>query len=269
MGRLQGKRALVTGAGQGIGAAIATLLANEGATVWVTDLNPDAAANTATAISDAGGTAHTAKLDVASSDDWQAVAESYAQTNDALEVLVHNAGMEWVVPYEDITLTDWQRVMAVNVDSVFIGTQRFLDHLKAAGAKDEPGASIVNISSIAGQIGYSNQVAYNTSKAAVRHLTKSMAIEFAEHGYNIRVNSVHPGCVDTPMLREAMAGWAEAGAFGTTDTAEVRKQVAALHPLNKIARPEDIGYGVVYLASDEARFVTGSELTIDGGWIAR
>lgn len=269
MGRLAGKTALVTGAGQGIGRAIAEAIGVQGATVLSTDLDADAAAETAQLIAESGGIARPLTLDVTSEAAWQSVAASLENEGAALDVLVHNAGMEWVVPLEEIQLADWRRVMSVNVESVYLGCRLLLDALKRSGAANESGASVVNISSIAGMVGYPDQAAYNTSKAAVRHLSKSLAIEFAAHEYNIRVNSVHPGCVDTPMLREAMESWAEAEAFGTKDLDEVRRQVAALHPLNKIANPADIASGVVFLASDEARFVTGAELAIDGGWTAR
>lgn len=269
MARLKDKTALVTGAGQGIGRAIAQALAAEGANVLCTDLNEAAANATAQVIVDGGTQARGLRLDVTQQRDWQQVAADLNGSETELDVLVHNAGMEWVVPLENIELKDWRQVMSVNVESVYLGCRLLLDALKRSGAKNEAGASIVNISSIAGMVGYPDQSAYNTSKAAVRHLSKSLAIEFAAHGYNIRVNSVHPGCVDTPMLREAMESWAEAEAFGTNDLNEVRKQVAALHPLNKIAQPADIAHGVVFLASDEARFVTGAELAIDGGWTAR
>lgn len=266
MGRLAGKKALVTGAGQGIGEAIALAFGKEGASVFVSDLNGEKAAEVAQRIVSEGGDAQPVVLDVTSEAAWN---EFSATFEGALNILVHNAGIEWVVPIEDIELSDWRRVMAVNVEGVFLGCQKMLDALKQGGADNEAGASVVVISSIAGQIGYPDQAAYNTSKAAVKHLSRTMAIEFAAKGYNIRVNSIHPGAIDTPMLREAMEGWAEHKIFGTTDMDVVRREVAALHPINKIGRPRDIAYGVVYLASDESRFVTGTELTIDGGWTAR
>ncbi len=269
MNRLDGKVALVTGAGQGIGEAIAKTLGREGALVWCTDIDEQAAEATVAGIANAGGEARTFALDVTDESAWNALAETFESGSLSLDVLVHNAGMEWVVPLADIELSDWRRVMSVNVESVYLGCRKLLPALKRSGARHEAGASVVNISSIAGMVGYPDQSAYNTSKAAVRHLSKSLAIEFAAHEMNIRVNSVHPGCVDTPMLQEAMEAWAETEAFGTRDLAEVRKQVAALHPLNKLAHPDDIASGVLYLASDEARFVTGAELAIDGGWTAR
>lgn len=267
MARLNGKTALVTGAGQGIGRAVACALADEGSAVWVSDLNLDSAKQTTRMITQAGNTANAIALDVTSESDWHSLAASIGDS--ALDILVHNAGMEWVVPLDQIELSDWRKVMSVNVESVFLGCKLLLEPLKRSGKQNPAGASIINISSIAGMVGYPDQSAYNTSKSAVRHLSKSLAIEFAHHGFNIRVNSVHPGCVETPMLVEAMETWAESEAFGTADIEQVRSQVAALHPLNRIAAPEDIAHGVVYLASDEAGFVTGAELAIDGGWTAR
>ena len=252
--RLEGKVVLVTGAAQGIGKGIADACAAEGAHVWYTDR---------TQVTREDGRA--LQLDVADPESWAAAAEAVRTKDGRLDVLVNNAGIEWVVPLADITLEDWRRVMAINVEGIFLGCQTFADLLEE-GASSESSASVVNISSIAGLVGYPDQLAYNTSKGAVRHLSKSLAIEWAAHGKPIRVNSVHPGCIRTPMLEEAAQGWASAGLINKDDP---WADVAAMHPLNRVGDTSDIAMGVVYLASDESKFVTGIELVIDGGWVAR
>jgi 3(or 17)beta-hydroxysteroid dehydrogenase len=256
-GRLSGKTALVTGAAQGIGAAIARAMAGEGASVIVTDINEEGGRRVS---SDIGSQFR--KLDVSSESNWQAVAESLDRP---LHILVNNAGIELVRPMVDHSLSDWRSVMAINVDGVFLGCRILTEMLKGAGTVTSP-ASVINISSIAGLVGYPDQVAYNTSKAAVRHMSKSLAIEWAAHGDKIRCNSIHPGCIRTPMLEMAVSGWVQAGSIPEEDPWAT---VAALCPLNSVGTPDDIAMGAVYLASDEARFVTGIELVIDGGWVAR
>lgn len=260
MGRLSGKIALITGAAQGIGAGIASAFAEAGATLIVSDLQQETLAAHAAAIG-----AEPLRLDVTSEADWREAAEAIAAAHGRLDILVHNAGIELVKPIGETSLDEWRRVMAVNVDSIFIGCKAMLALLAAAGRDGAP-ASVVNISSIAGLVGYPDQAAYNTSKGAVRHVTKSLAIEWAAHGLPIRANSIHPGCIRTPMLEMAVEGWVEAGSIPADDPWAA---IAALCPLNKVGAPADIAMGALYLASDEARFVTGAELVIDGGWVAR
>jgi 3(or 17)beta-hydroxysteroid dehydrogenase len=154
--------------------------------------------------------------------------------------------------------------MSINLDGVFLGCRTLLPLLSAGGARGD-WASVVNISSVAGLIGAPNQVSYNSSKAGVAHLTKSLAVEFARAGTPVRVNSIHPGCILTPMLEGVMDDWVDQGMI--TEDQRI-SSLASLCPMNKIGDPKDIAYGAVYLASPEARFVTGIELVIDGGWIA-
>lgn len=252
--RLEGKVALVTGAGRGIGAGIAAAFREQGATAYGGDLSvPD------------GADDHCLLLDVRREDHWQSAERLIREREGRLDILVNNAGVELVRPLPEVTLDDWRHVMAVNVDGVFLGC-RTLQGLLAASGTAAATASVINISSIAGIVGYPDQAAYNTSKGAVRHLTKSLAIEWAAHHLPIRVNSIHPGCIRTPMLEEAVAGWTKQGLLNADDP---WADVGALCPMNKVGSPRDIAMGAVYLASDEAGFVTGIELVIDGGWVAR
>ena len=258
-GRLVGKTALVTGAAQGIGGAIAQAMAAEGARLILTDLALDRLQPAAAAIG-----AEALRLDVAGEEDWLAAAAHVSAGPGQLDILVNNAGVELVKPAADTSLAEWRRVMAVNLDGVFLGCRIMLPLLSD---RRDGSASVINISSIAGIVGYPNQAAYNCSKAGVRQLSKSLAVEWAHGGLPIRVNSVHPGCIRTPMLEEAVAGWVASGAI--PPGADPWDVVAAMCPMRRVGRVEDIAMGCVYLASDEAAFMTGSELVIDGGWVAQ
>lgn len=260
MGRLQGKIALVTGAAQGIGAGVARAMAREGAAVIAADRNVAGVEALAAEIG-----AEPLALDVTSEADWAKAAAHIDTAHGKLSILVNNAGVELVKPMTEHSLADWRGLMAVNVDGLFLGCRTFQALLAKGGSAGGP-ASVINVSSIAGLVGYPDQLAYNTSKGAVRHMTKSLAIEWAAHGLPIRCNSVHPGCIRTPMLEMAVEGWVREGSIPADDPWAA---VAALCPLNAVGLPEDIAMGAVYLASDEARFVTGIELVIDGGWVAR
>lgn len=260
MGRLEGKTALVTGAAQGIGGGIAAAMSREGATVIIADINEAGA----TALAESIGAA-AIHLDVSSEQGWADASEHCAQQHGQIDILVNNAGLELVKPMKDHALTEWRKLMSVNVDGIFLGCKAFEDQLIASSASGAP-ASVINISSIAGLVGYPDQLAYNTSKGAVRHMSKSLAIEWTAHGHQIRCNSIHPGCIRTPMLEMAVEGWVENGSVPSEDPWGA---VASLCPMNMVGMPEDIAMGAVYLASDEAKFVTGIELVIDGGWVAR
>lgn len=259
-GRLQGKVALITGAAQGIGAGIAEAMSEAGAQLYLGDINFDGVTALARKLD-----AQALHLDVTDEASWGMAAARIAADRGRLSILVNNAGVELVKPLSEHALSDWRGVMAVNVDGVFLGCKTFQDLLAKGGAPARP-SSVINISSIAGLVGYPDQPAYNTSKGAVRQLSKSLAIEWAAHALPIRCNSIHPGCIRTPMLEMAVEGWVRAGSIPAADPWGA---VASLCPLNAVGAPRDIAMGAVYLASDEARFVTGIELVIDGGWVAR
>lgn len=254
-GRVEGKLALVTGGAQGLGAATGRRLVEEGARVVLSDLNEDGAAETAAAIcADHGeGTAAAIRHDVADPGDWDRVIAFVKDRLGGLSVLVNNAGIGIRGDIETCTLEDWRRGFAVNVDSIFLGCQRALPLM----AEHQPG-SIVNISSIAGLIASETMPAYNASKAAVWMLSKSIALHTAKKGWNIRCNSVHPTFIDTPILDGIVAN-------SGRDKDVIMGKLARQIPLGRVGEPADIANGVLYLASDESKFMTGAELKLDGG----
>jgi NAD(P)-dependent dehydrogenase (short-subunit alcohol dehydrogenase family) len=259
MGRVKGKVAMVTGGRQGLGKASAILLAKEGAKVVITDRKPDGADAVLEDIKRAGGEAIFIQQDVSKEEDWQRAIKDTVGRFGKLSILVNNAGVGAGKNIEEITLDDWRWVMSVNLDGVFLGTKYAIEAMKTTG-----GGSIVNMSSIEGIIGDSRMVAYDTSKGGLRTLTKSAALHCAQRGYSIRVNTVHPGFIDTDMVR----GFLKAQAKGD-DIEAARKALVSLHPLGHLGEPDDVAYAVLYLASEESKFATGSELVIDGGYTAQ
>lgn len=252
-GRVEGKKALVTGSGQGIGAAAALLLAREGAQVLVSDINEKAAIAQAEAINaELGeGTASAVRLDVTSESDWIDAVAAARERMGGLSVLVNNAGIVLTGSVEDFDLDTWRHGMAVNVDSVFLGCK----HAIPLMIESQPG-SIVNLSSIAGLIASGTLANYNASKAAVWLLSKSIALHCARKGWDLRCNSVHPTFIRTPILQDLI---------GDKDEAEVLAKLERQVPLRRLGEAEEVAQAILYLASDESRFVTASELKIDGG----
>jgi len=243
--RLDGKVALISGGARGQGAAEAKLFAREGATVVFGDIRDQEGQQVEAEIRELGGEATYTHLDVTIEADWRSAVDTAVDRYGKLDILVNNAGIAIWKGVEDTSEEDWDRVMGVNAKGVFLGTKHAIPAMRRAG-----GGSIINISSTAGLRGSPGLAAYTASKGAVRLFTKSTAIQYA--GDNIRCNSVHPGGVDTPMVQEA-----------PDDPA--RRAARARTPMGRRAAPEEIAYGVLYLASDESSFVTGSELVIDGG----
>ncbi len=251
MGRLDGKVALISGGARGQGAAEARLFANEGAKVIFGDVLDELGQQVEAEIRELGGEATYRSLDVTSAAQWNDAVADAVSRYGKLDILVNNAGVvSWGV-LEDTSEEEWDRVMDVNAKGVFLGTRASIPEMRRAG-----GGSIINISSISGIIGQDGiQPVYNASKGAVRLLTKSTAIQYAREG--IRANSVHPGSVATDM-----------NAARRADPVQRQRSLDNI-PLGRIAEPEEIAYAVLFLASDESSFMTGSELVIDGGFSAK
>jgi NAD(P)-dependent dehydrogenase (short-subunit alcohol dehydrogenase family) len=252
-GRVRGKTALVTGAAQGIGRAAALALAREGARVLLTDLNLEGVEAAAREIDlEVGpGTAFATRHDVTSEADWTAAVTLARETLGGLSVLVNNAGIAQLGSVEDLSLEEWRRGMSVNADSVFLGCKYALPVMR----ESQPG-SIINLSSIAGLIASHNFAVYNSSKAAVWLLSKSVALHCARNRWDIRCNSVHPTFIRTPILDSLIAG---------RDETTVLEKLARQVPLGRLGEAGDVANAIVYLASNESRFMTGAEIKLDGG----
>jgi NAD(P)-dependent dehydrogenase (short-subunit alcohol dehydrogenase family) len=256
MNRLIDKVALVTGGAMGIGEACARLMSREGACVAISDVNIERGSSLAEEINCSGGAALFLEQDVGDEAQWRRTMETVVKRFGRLDIVVNNAGLGIGGDVEHATMDEWHTLMRVNLDGVFLGTKYGVQTLRRFG-----GGSIVNLSSIEGLVGDPNLAAYNSSKGGVRLLTKSAALYCAKAGYNIRVNSVHPGYIWTPMVENYLK------AAGDIETG--RKALDALHPVGHVGEPNDIAYGVIYLASDESKFMTGAELVIDGGYTAQ
>ncbi len=255
MNRVKNKVAIVTGGALGIGRATAILLAQEGAIVAVTDVSVSQENGTVDAIHNAGGEAAFWHLDVTNESQVAKVIGEIAAKWGRIDVLVNNAGIIGVdKPTHELTEQEWDKVMNVNVKGVFFCTKHTIPYMLKVGS-----GSIINLSSIYGLVGAADVPPYHASKGAVMIMTKNDALTYAKK--KIRVNSVHPGFIWTPMVEN----------FAKTDgkAEEVRAALVALHPLGHLGEPDDIAFGILYLASDESKFVTGSELVIDGGYAAR
>ena len=252
-GRVAGKMAFVTGGAQGLGAAMARMLAQEGAKVSIADINHHGAKAVAAEINAALGedTAFAFPLDVTKEDQWIYALEEADAAMGGISVLVNNAGISRGGNIEQLSYEDWKLVMSVNVDSVFLGTKHALRYMRA----HQPG-SIINISSIAGLIAAHNSPVYNASKAGVWLLSKGIALHCAKQGLDIRSNSIHPTFIDTPILDPLRQQFGTEVAYG-----KLARQI----PLGHIGEPGDIASAVIYLASDESKFMTGAELKLDGG----
>jgi len=248
--RLAGRVALVTGAGSGIGAASARRLAAEGAALLVTDIQDAAGTRVAEDIGQAGGSAAYAHLDVTSQAQWESAVSAAVSGFGGLDILVNNAGLGDLAVIEDTSLAEWSRTIDVDQTGVFLGMKT-----SAAALAASAHASVINISSIFGASGgFGTSPAYHAAKGAVRTLTKNIALHWADRG--VRVNSIHPGFIDTPLLDQAK---------GTP----VEQAMLDITPMGRLGQPAEVAAGVAYLASDDASFVTGLELYIDGGFMAR
>jgi len=258
MGRLDGKVALIAGGAVGIGEADCKLFSKEGAKVVIGDIQVEKGQKLADQINKEGGEAIFVKLDISKEEDWKNAMKVTLEKFGKINVLVNNAGVSLGADIEATSLEEWNWLMNINATGVFLGTKYGILNMKDNGEK----CSIINRSSIDGQVGESGLFAYCASKGAVTLLTKSAALMCGEKGYSIRINSVHPGYVHTDLTEK------EAADSGLS-AEEYFAKVGALHPIGYIGEPIDIAYLDLYLASDESKFCTGAEFTIDGGWTAQ
>jgi len=263
MNRLDGKVALISGAARGIGGETARLMAQAGANVVVADVLDEQGRQTAGAITAAGGQAAYIHLDVTDEEQWIRAVNLATSRFGKLDILVNNAGVFIGKGIEDISLDEWNRLVAVNMTGVFLGTRLAAPALREAAKSSEHGSAIVNLASIAGIVGSQLDPLYSMTKGGVTLFTKSAALEFGRKGYRIRVNSIHPGVIQTDMGEQTFV--ARAQRTGSNDTAAVRQVVTDTVPWGRLGMAMDIAKGIVFLASDDAGYMNGAGLIVDGG----
>jgi NAD(P)-dependent dehydrogenase (short-subunit alcohol dehydrogenase family) len=267
MNRLDGKVALISGAARGIGAETARLMIEAGAKVAVADVLDERGRETVRALESAGGEAIYTHLDVTREEEWSAAIAAVTGHFGGLDILVNNAGIFLGLSIEEATLADWQRLCAVNLTGVFLGTKLALAALRESSEHSPHGSAIVNLSSAAGLVGSPSDPLYSMTKGGVALFTKSAALEFVRKGYKIRVNSVHPGLIETDMGAQVFAS--RARNLGTNDLDAARQQSLERLPIGRLGTVTDIAKGIVFLASDDASFMTGAGLVVDGGTTAQ
>ena len=254
--RIEGKIALITGAASGIGLATSQMMAAQGGSIILTDINNETGEAAAKAINSCGGSATFKNHDVTSENDWLSVI-NYAETlHGRIDILVNNAGVGTMGSIEETTLDQWRAIHSVNSEGPFLGCKYGLTLMK----KNRTGGSIINVSGVAGIIGAPNLAAYCSSKASVRLLTKSVALHCARKGYGIRCNSVHPSYTDTPMVDEMVESHRSPERY--------KSALESASPMGRLGDVDDIAASILYLASDDAKFTTGSEIVVDGGLTA-
>jgi NAD(P)-dependent dehydrogenase (short-subunit alcohol dehydrogenase family) len=256
MGRVEGKIAIVTGGASGIGSGCAERLAAEGAIVFITDIQEDLGRETAERIAASAGTAEFIAHDVTDEAAWISVVKEVVAASGGLDVLVNNAGIGIGGSIIDMSLADWKRQQAINLDGVFLGVKHCIPAMRDSG-----GGSIINMSSVAGMKGHARLAAYNATKGGVRLFTKGVALECAQQRWSIRVNSVHPGIIDTPIWNQINSG----GPGGAGEAIDHRAIAEIGVPTGEMGYPIDIANGVLFLASEDSSYVNGTELVIDGG----
>jgi NAD(P)-dependent dehydrogenase (short-subunit alcohol dehydrogenase family) len=257
----------VSGGLRGIGLACVERFLAEGAEVILSDLDAADSDLVAQTMARLGQAATYVQANVTREEDWQRALEVVRERHGKLHILVNNAGIDLTGAVESLTMEGWRRIMDINVDGVFLGVKTFTPLLAESGQNVRGGSSIINVSSIMGLVGYNETSAYNASKGAVRLFTKAIAIEFAQKQMPIRANSLHPGFVMTPLLQGGFQRWVEKG-FAEKPQ-DIIDSVAAQTPLGRLAEPHELAAGVFFLASEDSAYMTGAELTIDGGWTAQ
>jgi NAD(P)-dependent dehydrogenase (short-subunit alcohol dehydrogenase family) len=264
MNRLDGKVALISGAARGIGAETARLMIEAGAKVAIGDVLDERGRETARALGDSALYHH---LDVTREEDWSTVVAATVEKFGGIDILVNNAGMFLGKGIEEASLDEWHRLAGINLTGVFLGTKLTLPTLRERGQASEHGSAIVNLASVAGLVGSQLDPLYSMTKGGVTLFTKSAALEFARKGYRIRVNSIHPGVIQTDMGEQTFS--ARARNLGSNNVDDARRMALATHPIGRLGVPNDIAKGIVFLASDDAGFMTGAGLVVDGGLTAQ
>jgi 3(or 17)beta-hydroxysteroid dehydrogenase len=267
MKRLEGKVALISGGARGIGAQTARLMLEHGAKVVIGDISDEQGYATATTLRKQGFETAYVHLDVTRQDDWTAAVATAVTDFGGLDILVNNAGIFLGKGVEEASLLDCERLCAVNLGGAFLGTKIALPALRQSALASLQGSAIINVSSIAGLVGTAMDPLYSMTKGGITSFTKSTAIDFGRKGYRIRVNSIHPGAIETDMGSQTFAS--RARALGTDDIDVARRQSLAAHPIGRLGAVDDIASGIVFLASDESGFMTGSSLVVDGGFTAQ
>ena len=264
MNRLDGKIALISGASRGIGAATAALMVEAGAKVIVGDIIENLGRDLADKL---GSNALFTRLDVTREEDWETAVTLAKEQFGGLDILANNAGLFLGRDFSDVSLDDWNRLAAVNMTGVWLGTKVAAEALAERGTISPQGSSIINTASTAGLVGSELDPLYSMTKGGVTLFTKSTALNFSRKGFKIRVNSVHPGVIVTDMGEQTFVSRAQQ--FGTNDIQKSKETALAGHPIGRLGVPQDIANGIVFLASDDSGFMTGSGLVIDGGMTAR
>ena len=265
--RLKGRVAFVSGGLRGIGLACVERFLAEGAEVVLSDLDAADGDLARETLARLGQAASYVQANVTREADWQRARDEVIARHGKLHILVNNAGVDLTGPVEALTMESWRRIMDINVDGVFLGVKTFTPLLAESGRDVRGGSSIINVSSIMGLVGYSEVSAYNASKGAVRMFTKGIAIEFAKKQMPIRANSLHPGFVVTPLLKEGFQRWVDKGV--ADDPQVLVDAMCAQTPIGRLADPAELASGVFFLASSDSSYMTGAELVIDGGWTAQ
>ena len=267
MNSLDGKVAFISGAARGIGATTARLMVEAGARVAIGDVLDERGRQTVQGIAGESETVIYQHLDVTREEAWSSAIAATVARFGGLDILVNNAGLFLGKGIEEASLDEWHRLCAVNLTGVFLGTKLCVPPLREAAQQSPCGSAIVNLASTAGLVGSTQDPLYSMTKGGVTLFTKSAALEFARKGYRIRVNSMHPGTIDTDMGDQVLV--TRARNLGTNDIEVARRQVIERLPIGRIGTPNDIAKGVVFLVSDDAAFVTGAGLVIDGGITAQ
>jgi 3(or 17)beta-hydroxysteroid dehydrogenase len=267
MNRLDGKIALISGAARGIGAETARKMAAAGATVVVGDVLAERVRATAKEITDAGGKALPVALDVTTEASWTDAVAAATKQFGKLDILVNNAGVFLGKDLMDATMEEWSRLVAINMTGVWLGTKACAPALAESGKASRHGSAIVNLASVAGLVGSQLDPLYSMTKGGVTLFTKSSALSFARKGWKIRVNSIHPGVIETDMGAQTFVSRARQA--GSNDVEGARSVAARQHPIGRLGVAEDIALGIVFLASDDAGFMTGSGMVVDGGLTAQ